>query len=175
MGSFWEKRAYAEASTEPADLAKRGLVYLMARKFAVGTGSSVSFNMATSGLPIQFEFYTLNNSGETVYAELIESASATLFGDPIAGRNLNRNFPDTHTATLRSASAVSGGIVVASELFGSAKASGTASESKPHILKPDTNYTMVFTNLSNQSSTCHINLGWSEGEPEVFPLVENTN
>lgn len=170
---YWEKRAYAELSTEPGDLAKRGLVYLMAQKFTIGSAASVAFNFATNGKAVEFQFYNLNNTGEPVYAELIESASATLFGAAIPGHNMNRNFSDTHTAVLRSASAVTGGTVIANELFGSQKASGDGGSEKIYTLTASTNYAMVFTNLGNQTSTCHISLGWVEGDPDQYNLITN--
>lgn len=171
--TFWEKRAYAELSVSAADLAKRGLIFLMAQKFVVAQSGSVAFDIETNGVPVEFQFYNLTNTGETIYAELIESASVTTFGAAIPGRNLNRNYSDTHTAILKSASAVSGGTIIASELFGSEKAAGGSDSAKIHTLAADTNYTMIFANLGNQNSTCHINLGWSEGEPTPFPLIQN--
>lgn len=174
MSSFWSRRAYAELSTEPGDLARRGLVYLMARKFDVAQSGSVAFNMETNGLPVEFRFYELNNTGEPVYAEFIESASAvTTYGSAIPARNLNRNYSDAHTAELKSASAVAGGTVIASELFGSQKASGGAGSDKIYTLSASTNYQLVFTNLGNQTSTCHIQLGFAEGDPAPFPLIQN--
>ena len=175
MTNYWGKRAYAELSTSPDDLAKRGLVFLMARKFDVASAGSVSFNLFTNGVPVEIQFYTLSNTGETVYAELIESASAVKYGPAITGRNLNRQFSDTHGVELQAASAVGGGTVIASELFGSEKALGGAESSKVHVLAASTNYVMSFTNLGNQTSTCHINLAWSEGDPVPFNLVRNIN
>jgi len=174
VSSFWSRRAYAELSTEAGDLARRGLVFLMARKFDAAHAGSVASNLETNGVPVEFRFYELTNTGEPIYAELIESASAvTTFGSAIPARNLNRNFTDTHTAELKSASAVSGGTVIASELFGSQKASGGAGSNKIHTLSASTDYTMVFANLGNQTSTCHINLGFAEGDPAPFPLIQN--
>lgn len=45
---YWDKRAYAELSTESGDLAKRGLVYLMARKFTVAQSGSVAYPLVDS-------------------------------------------------------------------------------------------------------------------------------
>lgn len=49
MANYWQKRAYAELSTETSDLAKRGLVYLIAQFFDVGATASVSFALETNG------------------------------------------------------------------------------------------------------------------------------
>lgn len=172
MANYWQKRAYAELSTDPSDLAKRGLVYLLSQFFDVGASSSVSFVLETNGQEVQFEFYDLTSVDLPVKAVLIEGPTYTKFGPAISARNLNRNFPDTHTSTLSSASAVSGGVVVASELIGAGtKAGGVFSTSRVHILKNDTDYVMTFYNADNQTTRCHINLGWSEGEPDRYRLV----
>jgi hypothetical protein len=31
---------------------------------------------------------------------------------------------------------------------------------------------MRFVNVSNQATTCHMNLGWSENDPEPYRLVD---
>lgn len=173
MTNFWAKRSYAESSTEPAALAKRGLVYLVAQKFDIASAASVSFDLFTNTQQIEISFYTLANTGEPVYAELIESASATLFGSAVPARNLNREYPDTHDFVMRSASAVTGGTVIASELFGSDKALGGTANDKIHTLAASTHYVMSFVNLGNQTATCHINLGLTQDEPGQFPLVRN--
>ena len=172
MSNFWQKRAYAELSTEPNDLAKRGLVFLLAQFFDVASTASVSFVLETNGREVQFEFYDLTSVDLPVRAQLIEGPTFTKFGAAISGRNLNRNFPDTHTAGLSAASGISGGVVVASELMGAGtKVGGAFSTQRAHVLKNDTDYVMTFYNPGNQLSRCHINLGWSEGEPDRYNLV----
>lgn len=172
MANYWQKRAYAELSTDPADLAKRGLVYLLARFFTVNQAASVSFAFETNGVEIEFQFYELTTQQEPIRAELIEAPTAiTKFGSLIPARNLNRKFSDAHTVELQSASAVSGGTVIASELIGSDKAAGGTSSNKVHTLVNDTTYVMTFYNAGNQNTLCHINLGWSENEPEHYNLV----
>lgn len=172
MSNYWQKRAYAELSTEPSDLAKRGLVYLMSEFFTVPALSTLSFALETNGKEVQFEFYDLTSIDLPVRAELLEAPTYTRFGSNIPGRNLNRNFSDAHTSTLVSASAVSGGTVIASELIGSGtKAGGVFSTQRVHILRNDTDYVMTFQNIDNQPTRCHINLGWSEGEPDRYNLV----
>lgn len=172
MSNYWQKRAYAELSTEPSDLAKRGLVYLLAQFFTVNAASSVSFVLETNGKEVQFEFYDLTSIDLPVRAELIEGPTYTKFGPSISARNLNRNFSDAHTSVLSSASAISGGTVIASELIGAGtKVGGAFSTQRVHILRNDTDYVMTFHNPDNQPSRCHINLGWSEGEPDRYNLV----
>lgn len=171
MANYWQKRAYAELSTEPADLAKRGLVFLVAQFFTVPQSGSVSFALTTDGADVQFEFYDIASTQETVRAVLIEAPTATKYGPLIPGRNLNRNFSDTHTAQLQAASGISGGTVVASELLGSAKGAGALSSQKIHTLRNATTYVMTFHNAGNQDTLCHLNLGWAENEPEPYALV----
>ena len=172
MANYWQKRAYAELSTEPADLAKRGLVFLMARFFTVNQAASVSFALTTNGVEVEFQFYDITTQQEPIRAELIEAPSAaTKFGSLIPARNLNRKFADDHTVELQSASAVSGGTVIASELIGSDKAAGATASEKVHTLANNTEYIMTFYNAGNQNTLCHINLGWSENEPEHYDLV----
>lgn len=172
MSNFWQKRAYAELSTEPNDLAKRGLVYLLAQFFSVPNTASVSFALETNGKEVQFEFYDITTVDLPIRAELIEGPTYTKFGPAISARNLNRNFTDGHTVGLSAASGITGGTVIASELLGAGtKAGGTASTLRSHVLKNDTNYVMTFHNADNQPSRCHINLGWSEGEPDRYDLV----
>jgi hypothetical protein len=175
MANYWSKRAFAELSTEADDLAKRGMVYLAAEFFNIGATSSVAFVLDTNGKSIQFEFYDIGSDLHPVKAELLEGASASFSPSAsVVGRNLNRNVSDTHSATLHSASAWAGGTKIASELVGSgAKAGGQISQDKVHILKDNTRYVMVFYNTGSQTTACHLNLGWSEGEPDTYELIEN--
>ena len=172
MSNYWQKRAYAELSTETSDLAKRGLVYLLAQFFDVPAAASVSFVLETNGREVKFEFYDLTSIDLPIKAELIEGPTFTKFGPAIAARNLNRNFSDAHTVGLSAASGISGGTRIASELIGSGtKVGGEFSTQRVHVLKDDTNYVMTFYNADNQPSRCHINLGWSEGEPDRYNLI----
>jgi len=171
VANYWQKRAYAELSTDPSDLAKRGLVYLMAEFFTVPQSGSVSFALTTNGVEVEFQFYELSTDESTIRAVLVEDPTATKFGSLIPARNLNRNFADDHTVELQSASAITGGTVIASELIGSDKAAGATSSDKVHTLKNDTTYIMRFYNSGNQNTLCHINLGWAENEPEHYDLV----
>lgn len=176
MANYWQKRAYAELSTEPNDLAKRGLVYLLHRFFSVPASGSVHFGLATNSVEVEFQFYDITTTTGIIRAELIEAPTATLFGSEIQGQNLNRNFPDAQTATLKAASAVSGGLRIASELIGNdSKAGGQIAQQKVHTLKNETTYVMAFHNTENQPSLTHLNLGWSEGQPKPYLLIQDTS
>lgn len=171
VANYWQKRAYAELSTEPGDLAKRGLVFLLARFFPIAQAGSVSFCLTTNGAEVEFQFYDITCTQEIVRAELIEAPTLTKFGSEIPAYNLNRQFSDDHTATLQAASGISGGTVIASELIGAAKSAGAMSSSKIHTLSASTDYAMVFFNSGNQNTLAHINLGWSENDPASYDLV----
>jgi hypothetical protein len=174
MVNYWHKRAYSELSTDPQDLSKRGLVFLLSKFFTVPGSGSVAFGLVTSTAEVKFEFYDIATTAGNIQASLVEAPTATLFGSAIPGRNLNRTYSDTHSVVLKSASAVTGGTVIASELVGSGnKAGGLVSQSKIHTLQHSTTYVMSFVNTTNQEAPAHINLGWSEGEPNPYLLIRN--
>jgi hypothetical protein len=149
----------------------------MSEFFDIGATSSVGYVLDTNGTPVQFEFYTIGSTTHPVNAVLLEGASASF--NPSASvtpRNLNRNFTDNATASLYSASAWSGGTRIASELVGAgSKVGGDISSQKTHVLRDNTRYMMVFYNTGSQTTKCHMDLGWSEGDPLTFDLVENIN
>lgn len=174
MANYWRKRSYQESATTPDGLAKRGLVYLMAEFFAIPATSSVNFAMLTNGADIEFEFYDIISDLSSVQAVLIEApASVTTYGTAITPRNLNRQYADAATASIASASAVSGGTPIASELVGTGgKAGGALAQDKIHTLRNNTTYVMSFYNTGNQTTNCHMNLGWSEREPDHFRILD---
>lgn len=174
MTNYWLKRQYAEVSTEPDGLSKRGYVYSIGEFFTINSLTTVYFGMGTDGVDVEFQFYDITAGSQPVEARLIENpATATAGTNTIIPRNVNRNFPDTAAVTLSDYTAVTGGIVVASELVGSgSKAGGFISQSKIHVLKAETLYIMSFYNTGNQATTVHLNLGWSEGEPNTPGLWE---
>lgn len=172
MANYWTKRQYSEASREPNGLAKRGLVFLASEFFTIPATSSVAFVIDTGACKVQFEFYDIDSDTYTVKAELLEEFTASVNTAPVIARNLNRNFSDATTASLHTASAWTGGTVIACELIPSGqKAGGTISQDKIHTLRHDTRYGMVFYNLGNQSTNCHMNLGWSESDPLSYNLI----
>lgn len=172
MANYWRKRAYQESATDSAGLSKRGYVYLMSEFFVVPATGSVAFAIATNGKQVEFEFYDIATDLYAVKAQLFEGASATQY-NYITPRNLNRTYPDSSSASLSAASAVSGGVSIASELVGAAgKAGGQLSQSKIHTLRDNTMYVMTFYNTGNQDTNCHMNLGWSESEPDHYRIVD---
>jgi hypothetical protein len=173
VANYWRKRAYQQSATEPDGLSKRGLVYLMSEFFQVGANASVYFALDTNGKEVEFQFYEISSNQSEVRASLIEDPATVTQYNYITPRNLNRKFPDSSTASLSAASAVTGGTIVATELIGSAtKAGGEITSQKIHTLRDGTVYVMRFVNVSNQETTCHMNLGWSENDPAVFRLID---
>ena len=172
MANYWRKRTYQTVATDADGLSKRGLVYLMSEFFTVSAGASVYFALDTNGKEVEFQFYDITSAQGEIQATLLEGASATQFNF-ITPRNLNRKFPDNATASLSAASAVTGGIPIASELIGNtAKAGGEMSSRKIHTLRDGTLYIMRFANQSNKDSTVHMNLGWSENDPALYRLID---
>lgn len=172
MSHYWGKRQYSEDSTESEDLAKRGMVYLLHEFFDIPALTTITFAMHTNSTPAEFAFYDIASSSEVVKGEMIEAPTVTLGSTTIHGHNLNRLSSDNHDVTFHTATNVSGGTAIASELIGSgSKAGGVISSQKIHTLKPDTTYVMRFQNLGNQATTVHLNLGWSEDAPGHFGLV----
>jgi hypothetical protein len=172
MANYWRKRAYAEQSTDPDGLAKRGLVYLMSEFFTLPASGSVYFAMNTNGKEVEFQFYDISTALSLVRASLIESPASVTQFNYITPRNLNRKYADDASTSLSAASAVSGGTVIATELVGnSSKAGGDVSSRKIHTLRDSATYVMRFVNVDNQATTCHMNLGWSESDPVPYRLI----
>jgi hypothetical protein len=173
MANYWRKRAYQESATDADGLAKRGLVFLMSEFFNIAGNGSVYFALDTNGKEVEFQFYDISTDQAEVQATLIEAPASVTQFNYITPRNLNRNFPDNATASLSAASAVSGGTAIATELIGNtSKAGGDVSSRKVHTLKNGTVYVMQFVNVINQAGICHMNLGWSEADPQPYRLVD---
>ena len=173
MANYWRKRAYQESATDPDGLAKRGLVYLMSEFFSIAGDGSVFFALATNGSEVEFQFYDISTDQAEVQASLIEAPATVTQFNYLTPRNLNRNFADDASASLSAASAVTGGTVIARELIGNtSKAGGEITSRKVHTLRNDTIYVMRFVNMINQAGVCHINLGWSEGDPDNYRLID---
>lgn len=173
MTNFWLKRQYAEASTEPDGLSKRGYVYVIGDSFfTINATSTIYLGLNTNGVNVDFQFYDITSGSQPVEARLIEApATATVGNSPVTPRNINRKYPDNSTISLNSYTNVTGGIVVASELVGSvSKAGGFISQAKIHTLKSNTLYIMSFHNTGNQATSVHLNLGWSESDPDPKEL-----
>ena len=173
MTNYWLKRQYAETSTEPDGLSKRGLVYLLSEFFTIANSSTLRFGLSTNGTQVEFQSYDMSTSLHPVKATLIEAPTVTKTPSVIVGRNLNRNQTDPHTVNFWTTTTHTGGTKFASDLVGTgSKTGGGAGSSRVHVLKPETDYLMTFENVGNQPTEFHINLAWSEGEPGSPALWE---
>lgn len=171
MTNFWLKRQYAEVSTSPDGLAERGYVYAVAEFLTIASGATSRFGVTTNGVEVEFQYYDIGTDLHPVEAVLIENPeSFTLGTGTITPRNLNRNYPDDATADAFPVAAVTGGVIISSEMVGASKGGGYVSQNKIFTLKQETTYVMTFTNTGPQSTRCHFNLGWAEADPQAKPL-----
>lgn len=159
---------------DPVDggYSRAGLAFEMSRVFTIASGGTASFSMATPAGGVQFISYQIVSTGAEVTATLIEGATVTSAGTPIASYNLNRQSSSTAQAVLDSATSVTGGTVVATELVTSAhKVSGSADSEKIYTLNGSSTYAMRFVNGGNQETKVFFDLVWSEdfnGQHEVW-------
>lgn len=144
-------------------LARDGHVFLAEQVFTITSGATVSFSLLTNSTGMQFEFYSITSATSNVYAELKESPTVVTTGSNLPAYNLNRNVADTFGSVLKAATSVTGGTVISAELVTVDKAAGgSMSSSKVHTLKPNTQYSMSFTNQGNQDTKVFFQLGFAE-------------
>lgn len=152
-----------ESSSELGDYSSDGLVYAVSQQVTIANGGTALFSFTTGSSGAQFEFWSFTADGSSVRAELVEGATVTTTGSPIAGYNLNRNFADDHDAVVQAATAVTGGTVVLSEYIGASnQASGGMTSSKVVTLEPSTQYGFRFIDVGGIGGTLHAQIGWVE-------------
>ena len=153
-----------EPDSDTDEYARAGFLYQVSQGFSIASPGTVQFNIATGTAGLQIEYYEIISDTEKVTASLIEGATVTTSGAAIPAYNLNRVIGGTPTATLSSASTVTGGTIVASEMVTADKhaAGGGSGSNKIFTLKPSQNYVMRFVNGGNQTTGMHLNLGFSE-------------
>ena len=140
-----------------------GYVFLLSQTFTVTSPGTVTFSLATPPGGVQFDFYSILTTNAQVTATLIEGGSVVSAGTPIPAYNLNRQVGGSHAAVFDTATSVSGGTVLATELVpGENKASGGIDSSKIFTLLGSSTYAMRFVNNGNQSTTVGFDLGFSE-------------
>ena len=145
------------------DYSRDGFIYLVNQLFDITSATPALFSFQTGPTGAQIDFYDFAVTSENVFAELIQGATITVTGSPIAAYNLNRNKSDSHTSVLKAATAVTGGTVISSELVTASKGvGGIVSSGKIHTLAPNTNYAFRFTNRGNSTTTIHFQMGFSE-------------
>lgn len=157
---------YALKNIQPATIpeyARDGYIYLVNAQFSITSGASVNFSMLTGATGAQFDFYSMVTDTSAVYAQLIEGATIVTAGSAIPAYNLNRNYPDTHQAVLKSATSITGGTTISTEFLpASNQSAGQMSSTKIHTLEPNTEYGFKFTNQGAQTTSVHFQLGFSE-------------
>lgn len=157
---------YLLKNLEPTSVegaARDGHIYLVAQKFSITSGSSVSFSIMTGPTGAQLDFYEIISDTSLVYAELIEGATVVTTGPDVPAYNMNRNFSDTHSAVLKAATSVTGGTTISAEyVTASNQAGGAISSQKIHTLKPNTQYAMKFSDVGAKTTTVFFQLAFSE-------------
>ena len=157
---------YALKNLQPKtvdEMARDGHVYLVNAQFDKLQGTSTNFSILTGSTGAQFDFYSMTTTDSQVYAELVEGATIITTGNAIPAYNLNRNYPDTHSAVLKQAISITGGTTISSEFMpASNQAGGAMSSTKIHTLAPSTEYGFRFTNQGIKTTTVHFQLGFSE-------------
>lgn len=153
-----------EPLSDTDEYARAGFIYQVAQKFSVASGGTANLNMATGSSGIQIEYYEIVSDTSNVTATLIEGATVTTSGAAVPAFNLNRNIAGTPTATLSSASTVTGGTVIATEFTTADKhaAGGGMGSEKIFTLLPDSDYVFRFVNEGNQTTNVFLQLGFSE-------------
>lgn len=140
-----------------------GYVFLLSQTFAVPSPGTVTFSMVTPPGGVQFDFYSILTTDAQVTATLIEGGTVVSAGTPIPAYNLNRQVGGTYATVFDTATSVTGGTVIATELVpGENKASGGVDSSKIFSLLGSSTYAMRFVNNGNQSTTVGFDLGFSE-------------
>lgn len=145
------------------EYARDGHIYLLSSQFTITAITPINFSMTTGATGAQFDFYSMITQDSAVYAELVEGATIVTTGSAIPAYNLNRNDSDAHDAVFKAAVSIVGGTTISSEyLPASNQSAGQMSSVKIHTLKPNTQYGFRFSNVGNQTTSVHFQLGFSE-------------
>ena len=177
MASYWEKRAYAELSSEPMDLSRRGLVYQASLDRTLGNGASASAQMQTGSKNTVIYLREGTATSESVSFKLFEVSATSGVSGSAQGQNLNRLVTDSASIsqTVFSASVTGASVtnLLAYDIIpGGNKSGGTALCNKVRTLQPDTKYLFEFRNLGSGTTLVHATLVFSEGEPETYNLID---
>lgn len=145
------------------EMARDGYAYVVSRYLTIANNGTALFSFTTGDTGAQFGFWQFTADNSTILAELIEGATITSTGTAIAGYNMNRNYSDTQDAVLETASALTGGTTVISELtVASNQAGGGESSAKVITLEPNTEYGFKFRDVGGNGTKTHIQIGWTE-------------
>ena len=141
------------------DFSREGYAYLVDQIFTVASLATLRFSFTTGATGAQFDYWNIVSTNDNIIAKLYESATITTSGTVIPAYNMNRNAADDYEAVLETASALTGGTVIAQELVNADKeAGGGQASSKVITLAPNTEYGFTFYNSGNQSTDVHFQL-----------------
>jgi hypothetical protein len=177
MVNYWHKRAYAESSTEPLDLSRRGLVYQASLDRTLGNGASASAQMQTGSVSTVMYLREGTATLDSVAFKLFEVSATSGVSGSAHGQNLNRLVTNSASISQAVFSASVTGASVTNLLAydvipGGNKSGGTAICNKVRTLQPDTKYLFEFRNLGNATTLVHATLVFSEGEPDPYSMIE---
>lgn len=145
------------------EFARAGYQYLIDQVVSIESGASVNFAFTAGTTGAQFDSWNFVSTSDNVLGQLFEGATIVTSGTTIPAHNLNRNFSDSYTSTLVSASSITGGTAIIQEMITASKSSsGGITSSKVVTLEPNTQYGFKFTNLGNQTTSLHVQLGFVE-------------
>lgn len=148
---------------EAGEYARAGYQYLIDQVVSIGAGLSVNFAFTAGTTGAQFDSWNFVSTSDNVLGQLFEGATIVTSGTTIPAYNLNRNFPDSYTSTSVSASSITGGTAIIQEMITASKSSsGGVASSKVVTLEPNTQYGFKFTNLGNQTTSLHVQVGFVE-------------
>lgn len=152
-----------EPSNEYAAYSREGLVYLVDRVVSIPGRGTAMFLMETPADGAQFEFWNFTSSSQDILGQLIEGGTVTSNGTAVPAYNMNRQESDTYNTGLFGATEITGGTVVVQEyITASRQAGGHVASGKIVTLKGSQDYGFKFVNEGNQTTTLHLQIGFSE-------------
>ena len=151
------------SATVLGDYSRFGDTYLIDQFITIASSGTALFLFETGDLAAQFDYWSFYSTVEQVKGDLVEGATITSTGTAVPAYNMNRNYPDTYEATIETASAVTGGTTIISEVVSSSKAAGGGMTSNKIVtLEPNTGYAFRFVNLGNQTTNLQAQIAFVE-------------
>jgi hypothetical protein len=151
------------SATVLGDYARYGDTYLIDQFITIPAAGTALFLFETGALAAQFDYWSFYSTSQQVKGDLVEGATVTGTGTAVPAYNMNRNFPDTYQATIQTASALTGGTVIISELVSASKeAGGGMASAKIVTLRPNERYGFRFVNIGNQTTQLQAQIAFVE-------------
>lgn len=152
-----------EPNNEGAAYSREGLVYLVDQVITIPSLGTALFLMQTPADGAQFEFWNFTSNSQDILGQLIEGGTITSNGTAVPAYNMNRQDTDTYNTDLFGATAITGGTVIVQEYITAGKKSGgDVSSGKIVTLKGSSDYGFKFENKGIQTTTLHLQIGFSE-------------